>query len=247
MNGNWVKLHRKIQRSQLYKRLNSKQRDVMVQCLLMANHEEKEWEWGGQIFKVQAGQFITSLKSLKKNCAKDVSHQNIRTALLILEKWSFLTNKSTKTGRLITVLNWAKYQTKEKANQQTNQQTANKELTTNKNDRRMIEELNTLTEVEFEEEKKEGFKKYQNNFLKPNRHITTQHQLTAFKALEELGINAKDSEVKDKIGSWVKLWRDKPGQCSRAYAELFDSKTFKGYKDIAKVLTFFKVVKKYEA
>lgn len=136
----WIKLHRKLLKSAMYKSLNSKQRDVMIQCLLLANHDENAWEWGTKMFTCKRGQFITSLESLKDLCAKDVKIQSVRTALLKLEKWSFLTNKSTKTGRLITILNWHIYQdilneyNKDDNKELTNvQQTGNKELTTNKN------------------------------------------------------------------------------------------------------------------
>jgi hypothetical protein len=132
MSG-WIKIYRKIQDSDMYKQLNSKQRDVMVQCLLLANHKEITWEWQGDFITCHPGQFITSLQNLKKVCAKDVSIQNIRTALGKLKKWQFLTIKSTKTGRLVTVLNWVSYQQDDIDNQQSNQQRANKELTTNKN------------------------------------------------------------------------------------------------------------------
>jgi D-alanyl-D-alanine dipeptidase len=100
--------------------------------LLMANHKENQWEFKGEIYTVGPGQFVTSLDSIKQNCAKDVSIQNIRTALLKLEKWGFLTSKSTNKNRLITVVNWEVYQPQEK-NQQTDQQATNKQLTTNKN------------------------------------------------------------------------------------------------------------------
>ena len=106
----FIKLHRKIQSSPMYQSLNSKQRDVMIQILLMANHTEQEWEWKGEVYKCQPGQFVTSLDSLKNVCAKDVSLRNIRTCISILERWQFLTNKSTKTGRLITIINWNTYQ-----------------------------------------------------------------------------------------------------------------------------------------
>lgn len=126
----------------MYKSLNSKQRDVMITCLMLANHEPNSWEWQGEIFTCQSGQFVTSLSSLSKKCASDVKVQSVRTALLKLEKWGFLTNKSTKTGRLITICNWSTYQDNKKdANKQTNkqptkhQQSTNKELTTNKNDK----------------------------------------------------------------------------------------------------------------
>ena len=142
MNQGWIKLYRKLLDSDMYQSLNSKQRDVMIQVLMKANHEEKTWEWNGKLYTCKPGEFITSLDSLRKACAKDVNTQNIRTALLKLEKWGFLTNESTKTGRLIRIVNWDIYQaSEEQANKASNkeltknQQTANKQLTTNKNDK----------------------------------------------------------------------------------------------------------------
>lgn len=128
----WIKLHRKIRKSTMYKKLNSKQRDVLIQLLLMADHQGNEWEYQGQIFRTKPGQFVTSLESIRKECAEDVTIQNIRTCIAKLKKWRFLTNESTKTGRLITLINWDVYQSVEK-NQQSNQQRSNKDLTTNKN------------------------------------------------------------------------------------------------------------------
>jgi len=141
----WIKLHRKLLKSDMYQALNAGQRDVLIMCLLLANHEENEWEFEGRIYKAEPGQFITSLASLKKHCAKDVSTRNIRTALQKLEKWQFLTNKSTKTGRLITILNWDTYQSvnnetdKDTDKQVTkHRQRGDKEVTTNKNDKEGI-------------------------------------------------------------------------------------------------------------
>ncbi len=110
----WLKLHRKLLDSNMYKSLNSKQRDVLFACLMLTNHSENEWEFNGQIFKCKPGQFVTSLDSIAKNCGADVKVQSVRTALLKLEKWSFLTNESTKTGRLITICKWGAYQQDEK-------------------------------------------------------------------------------------------------------------------------------------
>lgn len=139
MDG-WIKLHRKILDSDMYRSLNSKQRDVLITLLLMANHKENQWEYKGEIYTAEAGQTVTSLDSIERNCAKDVTTQNIRTALKKLETWGFLTNKSTKTGRLITIVNWRVYQSEEEeTNKDINneltkdQQRGNKELTPNKN------------------------------------------------------------------------------------------------------------------
>ena len=140
MRSGWVKLHRKIIDSEMYKNLNSKQRDVMIQCLLLANHEQNTWEWGQKLHTCQPGQFITSINSLAGKCSSDTKVQSVRTSLLKLEKWQFLTSESTKSGRLITILNWESYQKEvAEANKDGNrqltksQQTANKELTTIKN------------------------------------------------------------------------------------------------------------------
>lgn len=141
MSG-WIKLHRKITESNMYKALNSKQRDVMFACLLSANFSENQWEFDGEIHKCDPGQFVSSLDSLCKLCGKDVKVQSVRTALLKLEKWGFLTNESTKTGRLVTICNWDTYQDLEiKPNKATNkdltknQQSTNKDLTPNNKDK----------------------------------------------------------------------------------------------------------------
>lgn len=110
MDKGWIKLHRKLNESDMYKGLNSVQRDVLIQCLLMANHTEKEWEWKGKIIKCQPGQFKTSLESIRKNCAKRTTIKMVRTALKKLEKWKFLANEGAKEGRIITICKWRTYQ-----------------------------------------------------------------------------------------------------------------------------------------
>ena len=76
----------------------------------MVNHNENEWEWKGQKFMIQPGQTVTSLDAIKTLCGKSISTQNVRGALARFEKLNFLTNESTKQGRLITIVNWRDYQ-----------------------------------------------------------------------------------------------------------------------------------------
>jgi DNA replication protein DnaD len=140
MKEGWIKLHRKILDSDMYQQLNSKQRDVLVTCLLLANHEAKSWVWKNKPFKLKAGSFITSLESIQKQCGRGMSLQNIRTALNVLQTWSFLTNESTNEGRMITICKWVDYQqdskpTNKPTNSQLtgNQQAVNRQLTTTKN------------------------------------------------------------------------------------------------------------------
>jgi len=112
------------------------QKSILITLLLMANHEISEWEWMGEKFNVEPGQFVTSIESIRMQSGKGISIQNIRGALVRFEKLEFLTNKATKTGRLITIVNWDSYQLKEtkptKKPTKT-QQRPNKDPTPNKN------------------------------------------------------------------------------------------------------------------
>ncbi len=148
MDQGWIKLHRILLEDALWQCLNPEHKVVMITLLLMVNHEENEWIWKGEKFKVQPGQKITSIKSIKENC-QHISDQNIRSALSLLKKFGFLTSEPTNKGRLITICNWSKYQennsiTNKETNKQltSNQQATNKQLTTNKNNKNEKNEKN---------------------------------------------------------------------------------------------------------
>jgi hypothetical protein len=130
----WIKLYRLIIDKPIWKQSTPEQKSILITLLCMVNHEAEEWEWQGKKYVCRPGQKITSLEKIRKACGKGVSIQNIRTAFVRFEKLEFLTYESTKESRLVTVLNWELYQSEEK-NQQSNQQTGNKDLTTNKNDK----------------------------------------------------------------------------------------------------------------
>ncbi|MGM0137631.1 hypothetical protein IGI65_000033 [Enterococcus sp. DIV0755b] len=138
--GGWLKLYRQLLAKPIWLESTPEQKVILVTLLVMANHEEKEWEWKGVPYKTKPGQLITSLSSIAEKAGKGVSIQNVRTALKRFEKYEFLTDESTEKNRLITIVNWGFYQASEnEGNNQTNrqltndQQTPNKQLTTNKN------------------------------------------------------------------------------------------------------------------
>lgn len=119
------------------------QKVVLMTLLLMVNGKEKEWEWKGERYHCKAGQMVTSLEKIKEKCGDGITIQNVRTALKRFEKLHYLTNESTKHGRLITLLKWGDLQGhKESSNKQPNKeltknsQRANKELTPNKKERK---------------------------------------------------------------------------------------------------------------
>jgi hypothetical protein len=136
----WIKLHRELFEKAIWRKTTSKQKAILITILLMANHKPAKWIFNGELCECDAGQFITSLKSIQENCGKDVSIKNIRTALELFEKLEFLANKSTKAGRLITIVNYKTYQAlndengKDEGNEPAKVgQRAGKEVATNNN------------------------------------------------------------------------------------------------------------------
>lgn len=167
MSEGWFKVHRCLFEKAIWQQSTPEQKVILITLLGMANHKGKEWEWKGKQFKAEPGMLVTSLESITARCGKGISIQNVRSALTKFKKYEFLTEEVTKTGRLITILNWGLYQGGECAtnkginNQVTNsqqstnkevtnsQQTGNKELTPNKNDKNYKND-------EEGEERKEG-------------------------------------------------------------------------------------------
>lgn len=134
-NG-WIKLYRQLMKKAIWKCSTPEQKVILITLLLMADHEGNEWEWQGKKYKTEPGQFITSLKSIAEEAGKGISIQNVRTSLNKFKKYEFLTYESTKTGRLITIVNWHIYQgVEDEPNNEDNkdltktQQRPNKDLT----------------------------------------------------------------------------------------------------------------------
>ena len=147
-NG-WIKLYRGLLGKAIWKDSTPEQKTILITLLLMANHKETEWEWKGTSFHCSPGQFKTSLESITAACGKGISVQNVRTALKRFEKYGFLTNESTRSGRLITICNWEQYQSLEEEHNKASpnpltdgQQTTDRQLTPNKNNKNDKKEKN---------------------------------------------------------------------------------------------------------
>ncbi len=192
-NG-WIKLHRKLLDSPIWANSTPEQKTVLITILLSANYEQKTWDWNGKEFKVEPGQFVTSLQSLQKKCGKKLTPQKLRTSLKRFEKLGFLTIETTNAGSLISITKWDTYQSDDDENNKQNnkhltngQQTLNKRLTTNKNNKnirikeyipplpplqkKLIEKITDIGLTEFQDKIIEFFK-YRMSFPKAKRYKT---------------------------------------------------------------------------
>lgn len=110
MEGGFIKLYRELFRKPIWTGSTPEQRCVLITLLGMAVYRETEYDINGERRRLKPGQLFTSLEQISRECGKGISVQNIRSSLMRFEKLGFLTNESTMQGRLITLVNWGKYQ-----------------------------------------------------------------------------------------------------------------------------------------
>lgn len=218
METGFVALYRKALKSVIWRKSSSEHKVIFITILLLANHKENEWIWQGQKFKCKPGQFVTSLEELAKAAGKDITIQNVRGALKNFEKWEFLTNQSTKTGRLITIVNWHEYQdVKTKSNKEADkgltksQQRGNKELTPNNHDNHDNHDNKGKEKIYKKENPKIAYAEFV--FLAESEYATlvNKHGEEAVKAMIEILDNYKGANPKKRhydsdyraILSWV--------------------------------------------
>lgn len=137
----WVKIYRELQEWEWYTK--PEMVHLYIHLLLSANHTTVKW----QGVTVKRGQLVTSISQLSKNTGLSV--QSIRTCLARLKSTSEITIETTKAYTLITICNYGRYIEKDSesnkaSNKDSNKQptkqkqSANKRLTTNKNDKNDI-------------------------------------------------------------------------------------------------------------
>lgn len=137
----WVKIYRELQEWEWYTK--PEMVHLYIHLLLSANHTTVKW----QGVTVKRGQLVTSISQLSKNTGLSV--QSIRTCLARLKSTSEITIETTKAYTLITICNYGRYIEKDsESNKASNKasnkqptkqkQSANKRLTTNKNDKNDI-------------------------------------------------------------------------------------------------------------
>ena len=239
MSDGWVKIHRVLFEHPIWKQSTPEQKVILIALIGMVNHEPERWEWKGEMFEAKRGQTVTSLESIREACGKGVSIQNVRTALARFEKLEFLTNESTKSGRLITICNYCKWQDKgDETNKGANKevtktsQRPNKDLTPNKNDKN---DKNDKNKDIYSRERAEIIG-YLNEICGTNYRPNSRTTKGLIQARMNDGYTVAD--FKTVIYKKAKQWKDDARMCQYLRPETLFGSKFEGYLNEKTALTF---------
>ena len=148
----WIKLHRKLLDHWIFK--NEKYLKAWIWFLLKANHKENKILMGAEIMDIERGEFVTSIYKICE--ATGLTSQNVRTLIRLLENDQMINKRTTSKLTKITILNYDSYQIDQQTdNKQTNkpltsaQQTANKPVTTDNNDKNENNDKKNIIATDF--------------------------------------------------------------------------------------------------
>ena len=136
MNDGFVKIHRKILDNPIVCR-DAEYFSVWCYLLLNATHTGIKMMFDGKVIELKPGQLITGRKSISAKF--NISESKVQRVLKKLEIEQQIEQQTSPRKRLITVLNWSKYQIREQQNEHqvnNNRTTTEQQLNTNKNVRK---------------------------------------------------------------------------------------------------------------
>lgn len=169
METGYIKLYRQFIKWEWYTDIPT--RILFEHCLLKANHKAERWRG----LTIEAGQFITSLNHLAQETGLTI--RQVRTAIKKLKTTQELTQSGQAKYSIITIKNWAKYQSSDTVSdkQMTNKrQTDDKQMTTNKNEKNEKNEKNIIINVDddvFQKKSKNVTLEQVPDIVKENKNI----------------------------------------------------------------------------
>jgi hypothetical protein len=113
MKTGWISVHRKLLDTGLSRK--PPYFSVWMHILLMANHKEHRFIWNNEEVTLLPGQLLTGLDALSKKSG--VPRSTVRRILTFLENEKQIETQITNKFRIITILNWQKYQKPETQNE----------------------------------------------------------------------------------------------------------------------------------
>ncbi len=131
MGDRWIKFYEKIEHSSIYK--DSELVHLWIHLLIKATKFPYKVNWGGDEILLKPGELITGRKKLSFDLK--IHESKIQRSLKLFEKWHMIEQRTNRQNRIVTILNWDKYQSCEQRmnNERT---TSEQRVNTNKKERK---------------------------------------------------------------------------------------------------------------
>ncbi|HCZ5832857.1 TPA: DnaD domain protein, partial [Staphylococcus aureus] len=214
----WIKLHRKLLDSPIFQ--NEKLFKVFAYCLMKASHKDHTQLVGRRVVELEKGQFVFGRKRASEELR--LKESTVRDYIKLLENLGTIVVKSDNKFSVITVVNWAIYQSMEEnsdskndnkstTNQQqmdnkstTNQQQINNKWTTNQqqiNTNKNVKNGDNVKNGENEKKKVTAFDFFQDNgfgFITPYNLDDLNYYLDSFENDSDQIVTASLKIAKDR-------------------------------------------------
>lgn len=199
----YIKLHRKTLENPIVCK-DAEYFTVWVYLLLSAAHSDIDIIFNNERMTLKSGQLITGRKTISEKF--NIDQSKVQRILKTLKNEQQIEQQTTTKNRLITVLNWCKYQSSEQQNEQrvnNNCTTSEQQVNTYKNDKNIKNDKKDIYIGDCEEEF-QSFVEFRKRVKKP---MTDYAVYLMKKKLTELTDN--EEERKDILRqSVLKGWTD---------------------------------------
>jgi len=135
MNNGYVKIHRKLLNNPIVMK-DCEHLAVWIYLLLNATHQDRNVLFKGKKIIIGPGQLITGRKSISSEL--QISESKVQRILNFFESEHQIEQQTSNKNRVITLINWHKYQDNEHQTEQqlnNNRTTTEQQLNTNNNDK----------------------------------------------------------------------------------------------------------------
>ncbi|HCX8692123.1 TPA: DnaD domain protein, partial [Staphylococcus aureus] len=204
----WIKLHRKLLDSPIFQ--NEKLFKVFAYCLMKASHKDHTQLVGRRVVELEKGQFVFGRKRASEELR--LKESTVRDYIKLLENLGTIVVKSDNKFSVITVVNWAIYQSMEENSDSkndnkstTNGQQINNKSTTNQqqiNTNKNVKNGDNVKNDENEKKKKAvAFDFFQDNgfgFITPYNLDDLNYYLDSFENDSDEIVTASLKIAKDR-------------------------------------------------
>jgi len=191
----WVKIHRKILQNAIISKPHYAW--LWVCLILLANHKEKEFIWNNKKVVLNRGQLLTGRKKLSK--ITGVKETSVERVLKYLESEHQIKQEKTNKFRVITIINYEKYQGEE-------HQDDIEETQTKMNRMKRIDSKFPISSNSEKLKEQSVSREYPEPIDKLKEQSKIKEHPSSRKTLRALGVSV---ETAKRISDDKEFWRDK--------------------------------------